>query len=81
MKGEPFVSQNVFDFSDGTNNDDVMVIPSLVVCVGPLHINVATLSNPLILDDPSQVLFTFTPFKLCNSCICLLRQSIVNQVS
>jgi hypothetical protein len=40
------------------------LIPSLVVCVGPLHINVATLSNPLILDDPSQVFFAFTPSQL-----------------
>jgi hypothetical protein len=36
---------NSFDLSDGTNDDDVMVIPGLVVHASPLDTNLTTLSN------------------------------------
>lgn len=45
VKGKFYVFWNAFDLSDGTNDDDVMVIPGLVVHARPLDTNLTTLSN------------------------------------
>jgi hypothetical protein len=45
VKGKFYVFWNAFDLSDGTNDDDVMVIPGLVVHASLLDTNLTTLSN------------------------------------
>ncbi len=74
MKGELSNSWNVFDLSDGIDDDDdVMLILGLVIHASPLHISFVTLSNPSTLDDPFEPKPSYiysnsiAPFKLCNS--------------
>jgi hypothetical protein len=45
VKGKFYVFSNAFDINDGTNDDDVMVIPSLVIHASLLDTNLTTLSN------------------------------------
>jgi hypothetical protein len=74
VKGELSNFWNVFDLSDSIDDDDdVMVIPGLVIHASPLHTNVVSLSNPSTLDDPLEPKPSYiysnsiAPFKLCNS--------------
>jgi hypothetical protein len=45
VKGKFYVFFNAFDLSDGTNDNDVMVILGLVIHASLLDTNFTTLSN------------------------------------